>query len=206
MIRVLLADDQAMVRGGLAALLGLEDDLHIVAETAHGQECLEAVAAHAAANTNIDVVLLDVEMPVMDGLTACQQLKERHPATRVLMLTTFGRPGYVTRALAAGADGFLVKDAPAEELAEAIRQVHAGKRVVDPALAMDSLSMGASPLTERETEVLRTVARGGSIEDVAGQLHLSAGTVRNHISTAIAKTQARNRQQAVQIATDHGWL
>lgn len=206
MIRVVLADDQAMVRGALAALLGLEGDLDIVAETADGQQCLDAVAQQAQAGGSVDVVLLDVEMPVMDGLTACKELKDQHPQTKVLMLTTFGRPGYVTRALAAGADGFLVKDAPAEELAEGIRQVHAGRRVIDPALAVDSLSVGPSPLTERETDVLRAAATGGNVEDIAAAVHLSAGTVRNHISTAIAKTQARNRQEAVRIATDNGWL
>ncbi|MFC0582304.1 response regulator [Micrococcoides hystricis] len=206
MIRVMLTDDQAMVRGALAALLGLEGDLHIVAETANGQECLTAVEEQNAAGSPVDVVLLDVEMPVLDGLAACRQLKQRFPDTKVLMLTTFGRPGYVARALAAGADGFMVKDAPAEELAEAVRQVHAGKRVVDPSLAVESLSVGPSPLTERETEVLRAAASGCSIDEIAAQVHLSAGTVRNHISSIMTKTQARNRSEAARIATDNGWL
>lgn len=200
-IRLVLADDQALVRGALAALLDLESDLSVVGEAGSGAEVLEVVEATAP-----DVVLMDVEMPGLDGLEATAQLRERHPATRVLIVTTFGRPGYLRRALQAGASGFVVKDTPARALADAVRRVHAGLRVVDPTLAADSLALGESPLTARETEVLRAAAAGGSVADIAKAVNLSEGTVRNHLSAVIGKTMARNRADAVRIAQDSGWL
>ncbi len=200
-IRLLLADDQALVRGALATLLGLEPDLEIVAEVGRGDEVLAA-----ADRTTPDVALLDVEMPGLDGIEATATLRARHPATRVLIVTTFGRPGFLVRALRAGASGFVVKDTPARELADAVRRVHAGLRVVDPSLAADTLAVGQSPLTDRETEVLRAARRGGTVAELATELHLSEGTVRNHLSAAIGKTEARNRADAVRIADSYGWL
>jgi two-component system, NarL family, response regulator DesR len=200
-IRLLLADDQALVRGALAALLDLEDDLSVVAEVADGSEVVAAAEAHEP-----DVALLDVEMPGMDGIEATRALKTSRPQTRVLIVTTFGRPGYLRRALQAGADGFVVKDTPARQLADAVRRVHAGLRVVDPVLATDSLVSGDSPLTARETEVLRAARGGAAVAAIADKLFLSAGTVRNHLSSAIGKTGAANRAEAVRIADENGWL
>jgi two-component system response regulator DesR len=200
-IRLLLADDQALVRGALAALLNLESDLEVVAEVPRGDEVVPA-----ALRARADVALLDVEMPGMDGITATGALRQQLPACRVLIVTTFGRPGYLRRAMEAGASGFVVKDTPARQLAEAVRRVHAGLRVLDPALAEESLVSGASPLTARETEVLRAARGGGTVGDVAAVLHLSEGTVRNHLSAAIGKTGARNRAEAVRLAEDRGWL
>jgi two-component system, NarL family, response regulator DesR len=200
-IRLLLADDQALVRGALAALLDLESDLEVVAEVARGDEVVPAAVAKQA-----DVALLDVEMPGADGITATAALRKALPSCRVLVVTTFGRPGYLRRAMEAGASGFVVKDTPARQLAEAVRRVHAGLRVVDPALAEESLVQGASPLTVRETEVLRAAGSGDTVADVAAVLHLSEGTVRNHLSAAIGKTGARNRAEAVKLAEDRGWL
>ena len=200
-IRLVLADDQALVRGALAALLDLESDLSVVGEAGSGAEVLEVVEATAP-----DVVLMDVEMPGLDGLEATAQLRERHPATRVLIVTTFGRPGDLRRALQAGASGFVVKDTPARGLADAVRRVHAGLRVVDPTLAADSLALGESPLAAREIAVLRAAAAGGSVADIAKAVNLSEGTVRNHLSAVIGKTMARNRADAVRIAQDSGWL
>ena len=200
-IRLLLADDQALVRGALSALLGLEPDLEVVAEVGSGDEVVAAVLTHRP-----DVALLDVEMPGMDGITAAAEVRRAAPDTRVLIVTTFGRPGYLRRALQAGASGFVVKDTPAAQLADAVRRVHQGLRVVDPALAMDSLSLGESPLTERETEVLRAASDGAAVATIAGRVHLSPGTVRNHLSAAIGKTGAANRSEAVLIATANGWL
>jgi two-component system response regulator DesR len=200
-IRLLLADDQALVRGALAALLSLEPDLLVVAEVGSGSEVLDAARAHRP-----DVALLDVEMPGLDGIAAAAELTAALPAVRVLMVTTFGRPGYLRRALQAGASGFVVKDAPATRLADAVRRVHAGLRVVDPALAMDSLVAGDSPLTERETDVLRAARDGASVAVIAARVFLSAGTVRNHLSAAIGKTGAGNRAEAVRIAGENGWL
>ena len=201
MIRLLLADDQALVRGALAALLSMESDLEVVAEVGRGDEVVEAAREHQP-----DVALLDVEMPGLDGIAATAALREALPEVRVLIVTTFGRPGYVRRGLQAGAGGFVVKDTPARELAEAVRRVHAGLRVIDPTLATDSMIAGESPLTARESDVLREALAGGSIADLAGSLYLSEGTVRNHLSSAIGKTGARNRAEAAQIAQTNGWL
>jgi two-component system response regulator DesR len=200
-IRLLLADDQALVRGALSALLGLEPDLEVVAEVGSGDEVLPAVLAH-----HPDVALLDVEMPGMDGITAAAELRRAAPDTRVLIVTTFGRPGYLRRALQAGASGFVVKDTPAAQLADAVRRVHAGLRVVDPTLATDSLVAGESPLTARETEVLQAARDGSSVAAIARKLFLSDGTVRNHLSSAIGKTGATNRAEAVITAEGNGWL
>ena len=201
MIRLLLADDQALVRGALAALLDLESDLTVVAEVERGDAVVPAALAH-----QVDVALLDVEMPGIDGIAATSALRKALPSCRVLIVTTFGRPGYLRRAMEAGASGFVVKDTPARQLAEVVRRVHAGLRVLDPALAEESLVSGASPLTARETEVLRAARGGDTVADVAAVLHLSEGTVRNHLSAAIGKTGARNRAEAVRVAEDRGWL
>lgn len=200
-IRLLLADDQALVRGALSALLGLERDLEIVAEVGAGDEVLPAVLAHEP-----DVALIDVEMPGMDGIEATAAVRAARPETRVLIVTTFGRPGFLRRALQAGADGFVVKDTPAPQLADAVRRVHAGLRVVDPSLATDSLMMGESPLTARETDVLRAVKGGSSIAAAATRLFLSPGTIRNHLSSAIGKVGASNHAEAARIAEENGWL
>jgi two-component system response regulator DesR len=200
-IRPLPADDQALVRGALAALLDLETDLQVVAEVGRGDE----VVAEAV-RTGADVALLDVEMPGLDGIAATAALRRALPACRVLAVTTFGRPGYLRRAVEAGASGFVVKDTPARQLAETVRRVHAGLRVLDPALAEESLISGASPLTARETEVLRAARDGGTVADLAAVLHLSEGTVRNHLSSAIGKTGARTCAEAVRLAEHQGWL
>jgi two-component system response regulator DesR len=200
-IRLLLADDQALVRGALASLLGLEADLEVVAEVGRGDEVVPA-----ARSARPDVALLDVEMPGLDGLAATAALRAAVPSCRVLVVTTFGRPGYLRRALEAGASGFVVKDTPARQLADAVRRVHAGLRVVDPALAAESLAAGSSPLTPRETHVLRAAHDGGTVADLAAALHLSEGTVRNHLSSAIGKTGARTRAEAVRLADEAGWL
>jgi two-component system response regulator DesR len=200
-IRLLLADDQALVRGALAALLNLESDLEVVAEVASGDAVLGAVREHRP-----DVALLDVEMPGLDGISATAAVRDAFPETRVLIVTTFGRPGFLRRAMQSGAAGFVVKDTPAAQLADAVRRVHAGLRVVDPALATDSLVAGESPLTARETEVLQAARDGSSVATIAKRLHLSEGTVRNHLSNAIGKTQAGNRAEAVLIADNNGWL
>ena len=200
-VRLLLADDQALVRGALAALLDLEADLSVVAEVGSADAVVEAATAHAP-----DVALLDVEMPGMDGIEATRALKQALPSTRVLIVTTFGRPGFLRRALQAGADGFVVKDTPARQLADAVRRVHAGLRVVDPVLAADSLVAGDSPLTARETDVLRAARDGSSVAAIAAAVFLSEGTVRNHLSSAIGKTGAANRAEASRIADGHGWL
>ncbi|HET8604658.1 MAG TPA: response regulator transcription factor [Marmoricola sp.] len=201
MIRLLLADDQALVRGALAALLSLEPDLEVVAEVGSGDEVLDA-----AERNRPDVALLDVEMPGMDGISATAAVRQAFPEVRVLIVTTFGRPGFLRRAMQAGASGFVVKDTPAAKLADAVRRVHAGLRVVDPALATDSLLTGESPLTARETEVLQAARDGSSVAMIAKRLFLSDGTVRNHLSSAIGKTGAGNRAEAVLIADHNGWL
>jgi two-component system, NarL family, response regulator DesR len=200
-IRLLIADDQALVRGALSALLGLEPDIDVVAEVGRGDE-----VASAALSASADVALLDIEMPGIDGIAAAAELRKTFPSCRALMVTTFGRPGYLKRAMQAGAAGFVVKDTPAPQLADAVRRVAQGLRVVDPALAAESLAQGDSPLTERETDVLGVALTGGSIADIARILHLSEGTVRNHLSSAIGKTGARNRADAARIAEESGWL
>ena len=215
MIHVIVADDQALIRGALSALIDLEDDMRVVAQAADGREAIAVVEAYTAENSRGDqaskaastlVVIMDVEMPVMDGISAAAALKERGANARVLMVTTFGRPGYVQRALDAGAVGFIVKDAPAEQLLEAIRRTSQGLRTVDPALAVDALTKGQSPLSAREVEVLRAFESGGTVEDVASELMLSAGTVRNYVSSAMDKTHARTRAEALKVATENGWL
>ena len=201
MIRVLIAEDQAMVRGALASLLALEGDIDVVADVERGDAVLDA-----ARRTTPDVALLDIEMPGIDGITAGAELVRELPETRVLILTTFGRPGYLRRALEQGASGFLLKDAPARELAAAIREVAAGRRAVDPALAAAALAEGTSPLTLREEEVLAAAARHDSAADIAKALHLSEGTVRNYLSASIRKLGARNRGEAIDLAIEKGWL
>ena len=200
-IRVLLAEDQGMMRGALALLLRLEPDIDVVAEVASGTEVLPA-----ALETRPDVALLDIDMPGCSGLDAAAALRREVPACKVLIVTSFGRAGYVRRAMEAGASGFLVKDGPVEDLAAAIRRVLAGERVIDPSLAAAALSAGPNPLTEREREVLAAAADGSMIADIAKRLHLSESTVRNYLSAAIGKTNARNRIEAVQAARSHGWL
>lgn len=201
MIKLLLADDQALVRGALAALLGLEPDLEVVAEVSRGDEVLAAVAG-----AQPDVALLDVEMPGMDGISAAALVHAEYPAVRILMVTTFGRPGYLRRAMDAGASGFVVKDTPARELADAVRRVHMGLRVVDPALATETLTAGTSPFTPREREVLAAAVDGATAGAIAKRLHLSEGTVRNHLSAAIGKTGTSTRAEAVRAAERLGWL
>jgi len=201
MIRVMIAEDQAMVRGALAALLMLEGDIEIVAQVARGDEVVQA-----AKSTHPDVALLDIEMPGKDGLEAAADLRDQVPACRVMILTTFGRPGYLRRAMESGVVGFLLKDAPAAELATAIRRIMAGERVVDPNLALAALSEGDNPLTEREREVLAAAAPGLSIAEIARKLSLSEGTVRNYLSVAIQKLHAANRVEAARIAESKGWL
>jgi two-component system response regulator DesR len=200
-IRLLIADDQALVRGALAALLDLEPDLEVVAEVGRGDEVVDA-----ARRVRPDVALLDVEMPGLSGIAATEALRAALPSCKVLVVTTFGRPGYLRRAIAAGASGFVVKDTPARQLADAVRRVASGLRVVDPALAAETLASGESPLTARETDVLRAARDGGTVADIAADLALSEGTVRNHLSAAIGKTGARTRAEAVRLADEQGWL
>ncbi|MFE9703406.1 response regulator [Streptomyces sp. NPDC005930] len=200
-VRVLLAEDQGMMRGALALLLGMEEDLEVVAQVPAGDEIVGAALAHRP-----DVALLDIELPGLSGLDAAAELRERVPGCRVLILTTFGRPGYLRRAMEAGAAGFLVKDGPVEELAGVIRRVLAGETVVDPALAAAALSAGPSPLTGRECDVLRASADGATVADIAGALHLSESTVRNYLSAAIGKTATRNRAEALRAARQRGWV
>jgi two-component system response regulator DesR len=201
MIRVMIAEDQAMVRGALASLLGLEDDIEVVAQVPRGDQVLDAARA-----TEPDVALLDIEMPGMTGLEAADVLHETMPSCRVLILTTFGRPGYLRRAMTSGVSGFMLKDAPAEELAAAIRRAMRGERIVDPGLAAAALSQGDSPLTPREHEVLIASRRHATVAEIAGALYLSPGTVRNHLSAVMQKLNARNRTEAAQIADEKGWL
>ncbi|WP_292700851.1 response regulator transcription factor [Microbacterium sp. 69-10] len=200
-IRIVIADDQALVRGALAALLALEPDIDVAGVAADGAEVLTLVGDLAP-----DVCLMDIQMPGLDGIEATRRLRAASPATRVLIVTTFARPGYLRSALDAGAAGFMAKDAPAEELADAVRRVHSGLRVLDPALAEESLFEGANPLSDRERQVLRLAADGRSAAAIASEVFLSAGTVRNHLSAAIGKTGAGNRAQAVRIAQDKGWV
>jgi two-component system response regulator DesR len=201
MISVLLAEDQAMVRGALVALLELEGDIHVVGSVAAGDEVVPT-----ALRLRPDVALLDIELPGIDGLRAATALRKVLPCCRVLMLTTFGRVGYLRRAMTAGVSGFLLKDAPSAELAQAIRRVMAGERVVDPGLALTALSVGDNPLTPREREVLAAAMEGATLADIAAQLDLSEGTVRNHVSVAIQKLGCRNRIEAARLAEKKGWL
>ncbi|MGC4933786.1 response regulator [Gordonia sp. DT30] len=200
-IRLLLADDQALVRGALAALLDLENDLEVVAQVGRGDEVVDAARTSAA-----DVCLLDIEMPGADGIAAAAALRAQLPAVRSLIVTTFGRPGYLRRAIDAGASGFVVKDTPATELADAVRRVHAGLRVIDPTLATESLTSGDNPLTPREAEVLRAALSGATVASIAATVHLTAGTVRNHLSSAIGKTGSATRAEAARIALERGWI
>ena len=201
MIRVLVADDQGLIRGAFATLVNLEADMTVVAQVGAGDDVLPATLRERP-----DVALLDVQMPGMDGLAAAALLAEQAPACRVIILTTFGRPGYLRRAMAAHAAGFMVKDAPPETLIDAIRRVHSGLRVVDPDLAAESLALGESPLTGRERDVLLATADGGTVGQVAKRLFLSEGTVRNHLSSVIGKTGATTRADALRIATERGWI
>ncbi|MFE9372938.1 DNA-binding response regulator [Streptomyces sp. NPDC006711] len=201
MIRLLLAEDQSMVREALAALLGLEPDMEVVAQAARGDEVLAAARAHA-----VDVALLDIEMPGLTGIEAAAVLRRELPAVKIVILTTFGRPGYLRSAMESGADAFLVKDAPAAQLAAAVRTVLAGERVIDPTLAAAALAEGANPLTDRERDVLRAAQDGATNAELAASLCLSQGTVRNYLSMAIQKLAARNRAEAVRIAREKGWL
>jgi two-component system response regulator DesR len=200
-IRILIADDQQLVRGALAALLQLEGDIEVVAQTGRGDEVEALVAEHG-----VEVALLDIEMPGRNGIEVAERLAASGSACRSLIVTTFGRPGYLRRAMAAGALGFVVKDTPAEQLASAIRDVAAGKRVVDAQLAAESMGMGESPLSEREDEVLGAALGGASVREIAAIVHLSPGTVRNHLSAAIGKTGASNRAEAAHIARERGWI
>jgi two-component system response regulator DesR len=200
-IRILLAEDQAMLRGALALLLGLEDDLEVVAQVGRADEIVPA-----ALRERPDVALLDVELPGGNGIDAARELRAALPECDVVVLTTFGRPGYLRRAMDAGARGFLVKDGPVEGLADAVRRVRAGETVVDPQLATSALAAGPSPLTDRERDVLAAAEDGSTVTDIAGRLHLSESTVRNYLSSAIGKTGTRNRIEAHRTAREQGWL
>ncbi|WP_405587089.1 response regulator [Streptomyces sp. NBC_01190] len=200
-VRVLLADDQSMVREALATLLGLEADIEVVGQVGRGDEVVGA-----ARGCGPDVAVLDIEMPGMTGIEAAAELRKALPGVKVVIVTTFGRPGYLRRAMEAGADAFLVKDAPAAQLAAAVRRVLQGERVIDPSLAAAALAEGPDPLTARERDVLRAAADGSVNAEIARRLLLSEGTVRNYLSTAIQKTGARNRAAAVRIAHEKGWL
>ena len=201
MIRVLIAEDQTMVRGALRALLDLEDDLEVVAEVGRGDAVVEAAREHRP-----DVALLDIEMPGLDGIEAARALATAVPEVRAVVLTTFGRPGFLRRAMEVGASGFLVKDAPVAELARAIRAVVAGERVIDRELAAAALAIGATPLSAREADVLREAADGATVAEIARRLFLSEGTARNYLSSAIGKTGARTRVEAARVAEEKGWL
>jgi two-component system response regulator DesR len=201
MIRVLVAEDQAMMRGALIALLAGHPDIETVGEAADGEQ-----AVAEALRLEPDVALLDIGMPGRDGLWAAAELRRRLPACRVLILTVFGRPGYLRRAVDSGVAGFLLKDAPPGQLADAVRRTAAGEVVIDPKLALAALAEGTSPLTAREREVLALSVRGASVEEVARSLHLSNGTVRTYLSVAIQKLNARNRIEAARIAEEKGWL
>jgi two-component system response regulator DesR len=200
-IHVLIAEDQGMVRGALATLLALEDDIDVVAQCSRGDEVVTAALA-----AQPDVALLDIEMPGLDGLQAAALLHQALPACTIIILTTFGRPGYLRRAMEAGATGFVVKDGPADQLAVSIRRAVAGERVIDTALAAAALSDGSNPLTPRERDVLGAASGGATIASIAASMFLSQGTVRNYLSSAIQKTGARNRLEAVRTAEQHGWL
>jgi two-component system response regulator DesR len=201
MIRVVIAEDQALVLGALAALLKLEDDLDVVATAGNGKEALALCR-----QLRPDIMLTDVEMPQMTGLELAAQLADEGLPCKVMVLTTFARSGYLRRALEAGVRGYLLKDAPAEALAAAIRQVHGGGRAIAPELALESWSGGQDPLTDRERQVLRLAGEGRTSAEIARQVHLSEGTVRNYLSEAISKLGAGNRIEAYRLARDAGWL
>ena len=200
-VRLLLAEDQVMIREARAALLEFEGDIEVVAQVGRGDQVIEA-----AGNTKPDVAVLDIEMPGMDGLAAAAELKRHHPDVKIVILTTFGRPGFLRRAMESGVSAFLVKDSPADKLTQAIRRVLAGERVIDPELAAAALADGLNLLTPRERDVLGASADGGTIAEIARQLYLSEGTVRNYLSACIQKTGARNRAEAHRIASERGWL
>jgi two-component system response regulator DesR len=201
LIRVLLAEDQTMLRGALAALLNLESDITVIAQATNGREALKLSQQHSP-----DVVITDIEMPERSGLELADDLKSIASSPRVIILTTFARPGYLRRALDAGARGYLLKDRPASELAEAVRRVHAGMRAIDPALAAEAWDAEQDPLSDRERQILRRAGDGRSSGEIAAELHLSEGTVRNYLSDAISKLGAVNRVDAARIARDRGWL
>ena len=201
MIKVLLAEDQVMIREALAALLSFEDDIEVVAQVGRGDEVVKA-----AQDTAPDVALLDIEMPGMDGLTAAKELKKQSPRIQIVILTTFGRPGFLRRAMESGVSAFLVKDSPADKLTQTIRRVLAGEKVIDPDLAAAALADGVNPLTPRERDVLSESDQGGTIAEIAQALYLSEGTVRNYLSACIQKTGSRNRAEALRIARERGWL
>ncbi|WUH96390.1 response regulator transcription factor [Spirillospora sp. NBC_00431] len=201
MIRVLLADDEHLIRGAVAALLGLEPDLDVVAEVSRGDEVAAAVAEHAP-----DVAVLDIEMPGADGLTVAERLGASGARCAICILTSFGRPGYLRRAMAAGVRGFVAKDAPTQELAAAIRKIHAGGRYLDAELAASAMAAGDNPLTDREREILRLTGAGTETARIATQLHLSEGTVRNYLSTAMTKLGEPTRVAAARAARDMGWI
>ena len=200
-IKVVLAEDQGMVRGALAVLLGIEPDIEVLALASDGEEALRAVGLHRPS-----VLVTDIEMPKMTGLELAARVRELYPGTRVMILTTFARPGYLRRAMEAGAHGYLLKDRPSTELAESLRRVHRGQRVVDPGLATDAWTAEADPLSDREREVLRRAGEGESTAEVARSLRLSEGTVRNYLSEAISKLGAHNRTEAARLARTKGWL
>jgi len=200
-IRVLIAEDQAMILGALAALLAGEPDLTVCARATNGCEALRALLTERP-----DVLITDIEMPQMNGLTLAAQARAHCPTTQILILTTFARPGYLRRALEAGAKGYLLKDRPAAELAAAVRRVHRGERVIDPELAAEAWASDPDPLTERERQILWRAGEGRSSAEIAGELHLSEGTVRNYLSEAISKLGAANRIEAARIARQKGWL
>lgn len=206
MTRLLLAEDQAMIREALATLLELEADLEVVASVGRGDEVLGALAAAERAGHPVEVALLDIEMPGLDGICAAQQAHAAYPRLRIVILTTFGRPGFLRRAMEAGASAFLVKDAPAAQLADAVRRVVAGERVIDPDLAAAALADGVNPLTSRERDVLAASAGGATNAEIAARLFLSEGTVRNYLSACIQKTGSRNRTEALTLARAKGWL
>ena len=201
MIKLVLADDEHLVRGAIAALLGLEGDIEVVAEVGRGDQVVDTVLEHDA-----NMAVLDIEMPGATGLEVAARLREHAPDCGVVILTSFGRPGYLRRALSAGARGFLAKDAPVEQLAGAVRKVHEGGRYIDTDLAAAAMVGGESPLTDRESEVLRAAADGSTVAAIARALHLTEGTVRNYLSNAIGKTGAENRMAAIRTAQDMGWL
>ncbi|MGY0023606.1 response regulator transcription factor [Streptomyces sp. cg35] len=202
MIRVLLAEDQHVIRSALATLLGLEDDLEVVAEADAGAAALARALVHRP-----DVAVLDIDMPgELDGLDAAARIAEKVPDCRLLMLTAYGKPGHLRRALAAQVHGFVLKTAPPDELLAAVRKVAAGERVLDPSLAVTAWDLADNPLTSRETDVLRLVAEGAEATEIATRIHLSAGTVRNYLTGIVAKLNARNRTDAVRIASEAGWI